>query len=124
MKTYQMILEKCSSVPWLRSSWHGSFLSLDGAEIHDFTYEDVYDGDEQDALMFGDGVGECDGHCCAVFRLKDGRWVAYESSWGPTGSGFHEDAYGGDANITFARTRENAIRLGLSQSSRKDWGLE
>ena len=57
--------------------------------------------------------GVWDGTAAAVVQLKDGRWVAWESSWGPTGDGFNADAYGGDANVFFASSLEQAIVYGL-----------
>lgn len=53
-----------------------------------------------------------------IVELVDGRYVAWESSWGPTGSGFHPDAYGGTADILFAATEE-AARGALSEKARE-----
>jgi hypothetical protein len=41
-----------------------------------------------------------------VVRLKDGRIVAWVTSWDVTGSGFHADAYGGDAVLVFGPSVE------------------
>ena len=58
-----------------------------------------------------------------MFRLNDGRWVAYESMWGPTGSGFSEDAYGGHVDIYFAKDKETAARFGLSKVARENMDI-
>lgn len=108
-----------SSVPWSRGSWHGSLISFDDTPTDDFGYEDV----KECWKSWAYGVEDWDGECCAVFQLNDGRWVAYESWWGPTGSGFSEDAYGGDANIYFAKTKEDAARFGLSKNARESLGI-
>jgi hypothetical protein len=105
----------CNQVPWRRGAWYGQFLSLDGTVAGDFKPEDIWRvlavGCTEDGAW--DGVG------AAVVQLWDGRWVAWESSWGPTGSGFSEDAYGGGANVYFASSLEGAIMLGLTPSSRE-----
>jgi hypothetical protein len=96
------------------SGWHGQLLTFDGTNTADFTEDDV----DEIIAAAANGVHEWDGECAAIFTLKDGRFVSYESAWGPTGSGFSEDAYGGEANIYFASSKENAIRFGLSESGR------
>jgi hypothetical protein len=65
-----------------------------------------------------------DGYEAAVFCLKDGRWVSYESTYGPTGSGFSADAYGGDADVYFAPSYEEIVRWGLTDEARRDMGIE
>ena len=45
-----------------------------------------------------------DGEAAAIVLLTDGRFCAWHSFWGPTGSGFSEDAYGGYTDVGFART--------------------
>lgn len=64
-----------------------------------------------------------DGVEAAVLKLKDGRYVSYESTWGPTGSGFSVDAYGGDAVLTFAPDLETIIRWGLTDAGRRLLGV-
>jgi hypothetical protein len=106
-------------VPWTRGTWNGQFLSLDDTPAGDFKPEEIWR-----VLAVNNSGGDWDGFGAAVIQLKDGRWVAWESSWGPTGSGFSEDAYGGDANVYFSSTMEGAIMLGLTPVSRDLLGLD
>lgn len=59
-----------------------------------------------------------DGTVAAVLKLHDGRFMVWETFYGPTGNGFIEDAYGGDAEIMFASTYDAAIRWGLTDEGR------
>jgi hypothetical protein len=78
---------------------HGGLLSIDGVKRSEFRESDV-----AEILYHGnDGADEWDGSEAAVIRLNDGRLVAWETWWGPTGSGFSFDAYGGDAKVWFAK---------------------
>lgn len=106
------------NVPWDRYSWHGEFVSLDGAATGDFTRDDI------DALLaYGTSGDEWDGETAGIVRLKDGRFVSWESSYGPTGDGFSEDAYGGDTDIWFATTAGTALEK-ISECGREilRWG--
>jgi hypothetical protein len=107
-------------VPWHRGTWHGQFLSLDGTVAGDFKPEDIW----RVLAVNCTGGSDWDGTGAAVVQLRDGRWVAWESSWGPTGSGFSEDAYGGDACVYFSSSLEGAIMLGLTPYSRELLGLD
>jgi len=99
------------SPPWQRGSWHGRFLSIDGTHATDFSEDEI-----DELLAYANtGLG-WDGDEAGILRLKDGRIVSWESSWGPTGDGFHMGAYGGDADICFAETLEMSLR-GLSEGS-------
>ena len=53
-----------------------------------------------------------------VVRLNDGRIAAWASWWDVTGSGFHADAYGGDAVLLFGATVE-AVLPHLSEEERE-----
>lgn len=79
-------------------SWHGERKTIGDAQPRDFGEEDVK------AVLYHGGYGfdDYDGFEAAVLELHDSTFVAYESWWGPTGSGFSEDAYGGDADVWFA----------------------
>lgn len=79
------------------TSDHGGLRSLDGAAVGPFTQ-----GDVAEVLYHGENGDRWDGKEAAVIRLGDGRFVGWETWWGPTGSGFCDDAYGGDAEILFA----------------------
>jgi len=76
---------------------HGTLHSLDGASTDVFRTEDVVE-----VLYHGEQGDRWDGNEAAVVRLADGRLAAWETWWGPTGTGFCDDAYGGDADVWFA----------------------
>lgn len=105
--------------PFTRYTWHGRLVSIGGAATTDFTADDVEE-------VVAEGVHEkgYDGSVAAVLKLKDGRFVTYETFWGPTGNGFSEDAYGGDADLHFAATFEDAVRWGLTDEGRRLCGIE
>lgn len=79
-------------------SWtSGGFNTVDESKVGPFGKEDVAE------VLYGGSSGDgWDGWEAAVIRLKDGRLVAWASFYGPTGDGFHEDAYGGDAEVWFS----------------------
>jgi hypothetical protein len=104
--------------PFNRGSWSGRLVSVDGALTADFTAEDV-----AEVVASGESGDQWDGTVAAVLRLNDGRFVAYETFYGPTGSGFSEDAYGGDADLHFARSLEEVVRMGLTDDGRELCGL-
>jgi hypothetical protein len=56
-------------------------------------------------------------------KLHDGRYVSFETFYGPTGDGFLRDAYGGDADLVFSSSYEAAIMLGLTEEGRRLCGL-
>lgn len=95
-------------------SWHGHVISDDGTSTHPFTEADL------DKVVFAGATDESDweGNCAAVILLKDGRYVTWETTWGPTGNGFSEDAYGGDADVHFSSTLDTAVNMGLTQEGR------
>jgi len=105
--------QSCGECPWHRGQWDGQFLSLDGASAADFTEDDI-----DEVLGYGDTGEGWDGESAGIVLLKDGRYVAWESNWGPTGSGFSCDAYGGEADIAFAQTAGRALEY-LSEKSRE-----
>lgn len=102
--------------------WHGQRVSVDGAVVGPFEEEDV-----EEVLFRFDNAGEngdWEGSIVAVVRLKDGRYVAWETSRGLTGDGFHEDAYGGHADIYYANDLGVLLRLGLTDDGREKLGIE
>jgi len=106
MTTNEIGIDDMHEVPWSRSSWHGELVSLGGCPASDFTRDDI-------ARVIAWGTtdkDDWDGSCAGLVLLKDDRYVAWESGWGPTGSGFCEDAYGGDADVIFARHADMALR--------------
>lgn len=103
-----------SNVPWNRHEWSGSFVSVDGCQTSDITIDDV-----ALLLAYGDtGRNDWDGESAGIAQLVDGRYIAWESNWGPTGSGFCHDAYGGTADILFAETEDAATRA-ISEQGRE-----
>jgi hypothetical protein len=96
-----------------RSQWHGRLVSVDGVAKDDFTAADV-----AEVIARGETGDDWEGTVAAVMRLHDGRFVAYETFYGPTGDGFSEDAYGGDADLHFASTLDAVVRFGLTDIGR------
>lgn len=90
----------------------GKRRSLDGTEIGPFTEPDI-----AEVLYQGECGDEWDGVAVAVIRLRDGRLVAWETWYGPTGSGFWPDAYGGDAELLYAKDLRLLVNE-LSDSAR------
>jgi hypothetical protein len=101
-------------------SHDGTAMSFDGTSTLPFSEKDVaewvYEWETGDRW---------DGTCAAVVLLRDGRLAAWESWWGPTGSGFFDDAYGGDAEVWFAREENlrGLIMQALSDESRRGCGI-
>ncbi len=109
-----------SDPPWERCNWSGELLGLDSCPNDDFTEDDV-----SEVLAWKSTDDEWDGLSAGLVRLKDERYAAWESFYGPTGSGFCYDAYGGDADIVLARSPEAAVAA-LSQQAQEllDWKAE
>lgn len=106
-------IDDVSDAPWNRGKWTGSLISIDGCPSHDFSRDDV-----DHVIAWGETPDGWDGESAGIALLKDGRFIAWESSWGPTGTGFNEDAYGGTADIAFASTQEAALSH-ISESRRE-----
>ncbi len=100
-------------------SWSGRLISLDETSAEDFGEVDV-----AEVVAAGEDGDVYDGTTAAVLRLHDGRFVSFETFYGPTGNGFAEDAYGGDADLKFAADLETVVRLGLTDEGRRLCGLE
>lgn len=101
------------------NDWHGRTIGHDGADVHLPSESGVDDV----VAQWMDDQGY-DGEVCAVVRLLDGRYMSWETFWGPTGNGFSEDAYGGNADIHFANDLETIIRFGLTDEGREHLGLQ
>lgn len=104
--------------PFNRYTWNGRLVSINGTDTTDFTKEDV-----AEVVADYSSGDQWDGSVAAILKLKDGRFVTYETFYGPTGNGFSEDAYGGDADIHFASTYEDAVRWGLTDEGRTHLGF-
>ena len=101
--------------PWARGTWHGHWVSIDGCDATGFE-----PGADNELLVvaYGDSGSGWDGNAAGIVLLKDGRYCAWESKWGPTGSGFYDDAYGGDADVGFATSLRAAERY-ISERARE-----
>ena len=129
--------------PWMeaRHGWRGELISADGASTEDFKRYQVADVLQYATTPPGwDGetggvVAYCrtsattppgwDGETAGVIRLKDGRFVAWEAYWGPTGDGFCCDAYGGTADLIFGHSQAAVLKR-LSERARNlliDYGM-
>jgi len=100
------------------TSWERNLRSLDDTPASEFRADDI-----AEVLYQGDTGDDWDGKAAAVFRLKDGRLVAYETFWGPTGDGFNEDAYGGDAELVFASDLRLLVNAALTDEGRRLIGV-
>jgi len=105
--------------PFSRSQWFGRLISVDGTDATDFNP----DTEPEEVLHAGHSGFGWDGESAGVARLADGRFVAWDTDWGPTGDGFNADAYGGTADIFFGATADAVIWMGLSATGRKLCGL-
>lgn len=104
--------------PFQRGEWDGRIVALDGCSTADFF------PDEVDLILAEyDSGDEWDGNVAGVIKLKDGRWVAWETFYGPTGSGFSADAYGGDADMFMATSLDILLRFGLTDEGRRKLGI-
>ena len=82
-------------------------MSLDGASTRDFDLRDV-----ERVIGYGDtGRESWHGECSGIARLRDGRFVSWESYWGATGSGFYDDSRGGNADIWFSQPEASQVEL-------------
>lgn len=100
------------------SFWDGCLISLDDGPAG------LFEADDIDAVLYqGEQGNDWDGTCAAVVRLKNGRYAAYQTTWGPTGSGFAGDAYGGDADIYFDSDLRRLILSALTDAGRRMCGI-
>lgn len=107
-------IEGISPAPWGRYDWTGNLISADDCPATDFERDDV----ERVIWWATTDATDWDGETAGVVLLKDGRYAAWEANWGPTGNGFCCDAYGGTADIIFARTQE-AAEAHLSEDAKR-----
>lgn len=109
-------------LPWGKTPdgarWHGSLVSIAGTPVGPIEKEDV-----AKVLFHYADADDWDGHEVCVLELKDGRYAAYETFWGPTGCGFSDDAYGGDANIVFGWNLNDVILEALTDIGRRRVGI-
>jgi hypothetical protein len=103
------------------SGWHGRVIDLDQGPTVEIEWSDDLQLAEVEAEY--ETGARWDGTLCAIVRLTDGRWMTWETFYGPTGDGFNEDAYGGDADVFVSSDRARAIEFGLSDEARRNLGL-
>jgi len=103
---------KLHDPPWGRID--GERRSVDGTRVSVIEEDDVAEW-----LATGPG-GSRDRYSdeVCIVRLNDGRIVAWATWSDVTGSGFHSDAYGGDAVLLFGATVE-AVLPHLSEQERE-----
>lgn len=107
-----MNVDDVYEAPWNTSSWEGKMESVDGTPTSKIDKEDVQ-------WVFANGntsKDDWDGQTATIVLLNDGRFAGWESWWGPTGTGFIYDAYGGNAVVWFGRTL-GAIASQFSEQS-------
>jgi len=92
-----------------RYNWDGCIFTMDDTPTDEFTQDDL-----EEVLWSFDSGDKWDGEVACVCRLKDGRYISWETFFGPTGDGFNGDAYGGDADILCSSSYEAAVKFGLS----------
>lgn len=63
-------------------------------------------------------AGDWSGEVAGIGICSDGRWVAWETTWDPTGDGFTCDAYGGDAAVVFGPDPFTLAAMALTQDGR------
>lgn len=71
-------------------------------------------------LWQGSSGDRWDGIEAAVVRLADDRIVAWQTTYGPTGSGFEADAYGGEAQVYFGRDVSTVIKIALDDWAKRE----
>jgi len=115
-RTSKHMIEDLGDTPFDISdrTWTGSYVSLDGCMAGPITLEDV----ESVIHHYEDG-DRWDGKELVVLKLKDGRYVGYETWYGPTGSGFFRDAYGGDVDVCFANDYHVLMIMGMGDEARE-----
>jgi hypothetical protein len=107
-----------SESPFSRGDWSGEVVSLDDAEDSFVSEDSLYR-----VLVSGESAPDWDGESCGIALINDGRWIAWVSSWGPTGSGFSRDAYGGNATIYVANSPEILRQRALGSEGRMLCGI-
>lgn len=104
--------------PFSRYGWCGQCISLDDAP------NDIPEDDDIIEVIGQGDTGEgWDGNSAGIVLLKDGRYVGWSTWWGPTGSGFCDDAYGGDEDFYVSYDLGIMIRRGLDAEGRRLCGL-
>lgn len=106
--------------PWDAGSWHGRVIDAGDITINAPLPPASAIVEVVAASAEGDNW---DGKVAAIVKFDDGRYAAWETFYGPTGSGFSEDAYGGDADVWIGPLTQ-VKRLGLTNEGRRMLGLD
>jgi hypothetical protein len=104
--------------PWNAATWDETLLTVDNASTKLPEISEL-----QEILYQGSSGDEWDGTAVFVAKINDGRYMAYETFWGPTGDGFSEDAYGGDAEVWFGYNFKKLILQALTDAGRQLVGI-
>lgn len=89
----------CGECPWSRDAEYKP-VSVNDCPTSTIAVSDV----KRIVAHDGGGPSGFESSEIAVAELHDGRFAGWESWTDATGSGFHADAYGGDAEVWFARS--------------------
>lgn len=108
--------------------WRGHTSTWDGTNLLRIGLTTVDDIDE----VIASGVepsSDTSGIVAAVLRLRDGRYISYQTYYNRTCDGFRETAYGGGvADLIVSSTLRTAALTGLTDIGRslcgfpEDWG--
>jgi hypothetical protein len=101
--------------------WTGNVINVDagGARLSSLAQIGTrVTPDDVDRVLCYAEVGEHHGAAAGIARLRDGRFVAWESNLDPTGTGFRADCYGGNADFAIAVTAGLALSY-LSEQARE-----
>lgn len=106
----------------LGEDWYGACRSFDGTSLDG--WEELAPDDVAEIIA---ATEHRDAHwswkIIAVARLKDGRYISYETFYDVSGDGFRRETYGGEADIIFSSTLEAAVMFGLTDRGRELCGL-
>ncbi len=112
-----MIIELNTSMfghesPWSRGEWYGQVIADPEDDVSRDGILTVTEADVSRVLAGYNGASsywECS--VSGLVQLRDGRYMAWMSNVDVTGSGFHADAYGGDANIHIGSSPDRVMRF-------------
>lgn len=98
--------------PYAQPGDYGRVVGIHGASTHPSRLHDVV----EIVHDWSEGGTFTEGSVFGVVRLSDGRYLSWTSWTDVTGTGFYPDAYGGNTDIFYSNSLEDAINFGL-----EDW---
>ena len=104
--------------PFSRYDWSGEVVSLDETDADPVPEDSLYK-----LLVAGETPERWDGEVSGIALINDGRWIAWSTFYGPTGHGFCNDAYGGNATIFVASSPETLRQMALGAEGRMLCGI-